>query len=169
MIKNTPAVTIVAACINADTGVGPSIALGNHICNPTCADLPAAPIKIRIPITVIVWILCPNIIIVAVSCMYGTIGNIVLNSNVPKVIYNTNIAIAIATSPTLFTTIANIADLFACNLVNQKLINKYEHNPTPSHPINNCNILSDVTNINIKNVNNDKYDINLGTCGSPFM
>jgi hypothetical protein len=32
--KYTPAVTIVAACINADTGVGPSIAIGNHICNP---------------------------------------------------------------------------------------------------------------------------------------
>jgi hypothetical protein len=29
--KYTPAVTIVAACINADTGVGPSIAIGNHI------------------------------------------------------------------------------------------------------------------------------------------
>ena len=29
--KNTPAVTIVAACIKADTGVGPSIASGNHV------------------------------------------------------------------------------------------------------------------------------------------
>ena len=33
-IKNTPAVTMVAACIKADTGVGPSIASGNHVCNP---------------------------------------------------------------------------------------------------------------------------------------
>ncbi len=32
--RYTPAVTIVAACINADTGVGPSIAIGNHTCNP---------------------------------------------------------------------------------------------------------------------------------------
>jgi len=32
--KYTPAVTIVAACINAETGVGPSIAIGNQICNP---------------------------------------------------------------------------------------------------------------------------------------
>jgi len=32
--KYTPAVTIVAACIRADTGVGPSIAIGNHTCNP---------------------------------------------------------------------------------------------------------------------------------------
>jgi len=29
--KKIPAVTMVAACINDDTGVGPSIASGNHI------------------------------------------------------------------------------------------------------------------------------------------
>lgn len=33
--KYTPAVTIVAAWIRADTGVGPSIAMGNQTCNPT--------------------------------------------------------------------------------------------------------------------------------------
>jgi hypothetical protein len=32
--RYTPAVTIVAACINAETGVGPSIAIGNHTCKP---------------------------------------------------------------------------------------------------------------------------------------
>ena len=36
---------MVAAWINADTGVGPSIASGNHVCKPTCADFPVAPIK----------------------------------------------------------------------------------------------------------------------------
>jgi hypothetical protein len=45
MIKNTPAVTIVAAWIRADTGVGPSMASGNHICKPNCADLPKTPQK----------------------------------------------------------------------------------------------------------------------------
>jgi hypothetical protein len=43
--KNTPAVTIVAACIKAETGVGPSIASGSQICKPICADLPIAPIS----------------------------------------------------------------------------------------------------------------------------
>jgi len=33
--RYTPAVTIVAACINALTGVGPSIDMGNQTCNPT--------------------------------------------------------------------------------------------------------------------------------------
>jgi hypothetical protein len=46
--KNTPAVTMVAACIRADTGVGPSIASGNQVCSPSCADLPIAPIKSKI-------------------------------------------------------------------------------------------------------------------------
>src|SRR5450755_5052050 len=39
----TPAVTMVAAWINADTGVGPSIASGSHTYNGNCADLPQAP------------------------------------------------------------------------------------------------------------------------------
>ena len=31
--RYTPATTIVAAWINADTGVGPAMASGNHVCN----------------------------------------------------------------------------------------------------------------------------------------
>ena len=38
---------MVAAWINAETGVGPSIASGNQICNGNMADLPAPPIKIN--------------------------------------------------------------------------------------------------------------------------
>ena len=40
---NTPAVTIVAAWISADTGVGPSIASGSHTWSGNWADLPIAP------------------------------------------------------------------------------------------------------------------------------
>jgi hypothetical protein len=45
-----PAVTIVAACIKADTGVGPSIASGNQKCKPICADLDITAIKKKIQI-----------------------------------------------------------------------------------------------------------------------
>jgi len=48
--RYTPAVTIVAACINALTGVGPSIAIGNQTCKPTCALFAIAPIKKHTPI-----------------------------------------------------------------------------------------------------------------------
>ena len=42
-IKNTPAVTRVAAWIKAETGVGAAIAFGSHTCNPICALFPTAP------------------------------------------------------------------------------------------------------------------------------
>jgi hypothetical protein len=45
----TPAVTIVAAWISADTGVGPAIASGSQTCSGICADLPEAPMNSRIP------------------------------------------------------------------------------------------------------------------------
>src|SRR5258705_2868663 len=46
--KKTTATTIVAACINAETGVGPSIASGNQICNGNIADLPAPPMNTNV-------------------------------------------------------------------------------------------------------------------------
>ena len=45
IIKKTPATTKVAAWISAETGVGPSIASGNQICNGICADFPNTPQK----------------------------------------------------------------------------------------------------------------------------
>ena len=42
-IRNTPAVTIVAAWMSAETGVGPSIASGSQTWSGTCALLPIAP------------------------------------------------------------------------------------------------------------------------------
>src|SRR5213083_2201461 len=38
-----PAVTIVAAWISAEIGVGPSIESGSQTCSGTCADLPITP------------------------------------------------------------------------------------------------------------------------------
>jgi hypothetical protein len=66
------------------------------------------------------------------------------------------IPIAKPTSPTLFTIIALIADLLACILVCQKLINKKEARPIPSQPKNITIKLSADTKNNIKPVNNDK-------------
>jgi len=47
MIKKTPAVTIVAACKRAETGVGPSIASGSQVCKNNWADFAKAAINIR--------------------------------------------------------------------------------------------------------------------------
>ena len=51
-IMYTPAVTMVAAWINALTGVGPSIASGSQTYNGSCADFPVAPTKSSIAIAV---------------------------------------------------------------------------------------------------------------------
>ena len=47
----------MAACIKALTGVGPSIAIGNHTCNPICELLAIAPINRHIPIILIMLLL----------------------------------------------------------------------------------------------------------------
>ena len=47
-----PAVTMVAAWISAEIGVGPSIESGSQTCSGTCADLPIAPMKSSTQISV---------------------------------------------------------------------------------------------------------------------
>ena len=47
-----PAVTMVAAWIKAEIGVGPSMESGNHTCKGNCADLPMAPMNKQMQITV---------------------------------------------------------------------------------------------------------------------
>ena len=44
--------TIVAAWISAETGVGPAIASGSQVCSGSCADLPTAPPSISSAIAV---------------------------------------------------------------------------------------------------------------------
>ena len=44
--RKTPAATMVAAWMRAETGVGPSIASGSQTCSGNCADLPIVPAKI---------------------------------------------------------------------------------------------------------------------------
>ena len=48
-----PAVTMVAAWISAEIGVGPSIESGSHTCSGNCALLPIAPMNRQMQITVI--------------------------------------------------------------------------------------------------------------------
>ena len=60
--KKTPAVTIVAAWINAEIGVGPSIESGNQNCKGTCADFAIAPINKSIQIALNALNVNPNIL-----------------------------------------------------------------------------------------------------------
>src|ERR1700730_12651564 len=49
---NIPAVTMVAALINAEIGVGPSMESGSQTCRGTCADLPMAPMNRQMQVKV---------------------------------------------------------------------------------------------------------------------
>src|SRR2546428_10415846 len=51
--RYTPAVTMVAAWMSAETGVGPAMASGNHVYKGICADLPVQPRKRNSVIAVI--------------------------------------------------------------------------------------------------------------------
>jgi hypothetical protein len=110
-VKYTPAATIVAAWIKALTGVGPSIASGNHICNGNCADFPIAPQNKQIPEIVSI-----------VSLSKGKLPkpicpNISSNINVPNEKKQIKIPISIPKSPTLFVInaflFASAADFFS--------------------------------------------------------
>src|ERR1700692_1609425 len=57
-----PAVTMVAAWISAEIGVGPSMESGSQTCSGTCADLPIAPMNKQMQMTVMVDYSCPGII-----------------------------------------------------------------------------------------------------------
>ena len=49
-MRYTPAETMVAAWIIAETGVGPSMASGSHTCSGHWADLPTVPRNSNSPI-----------------------------------------------------------------------------------------------------------------------
>ncbi|PQM46874.1 hypothetical protein C1Y40_02953 [Mycobacterium talmoniae] len=89
-IRYTPAVTMVAAWISADTGVGPSIASNNQAWIGTWADLAQAPTNISSPITVVI----------AVGPVSRAAANTPSNCRVPKLAKMANMASANPTSPT---------------------------------------------------------------------
>ena len=115
----TPAVTMVAAWINADTGVGPSIASGSQVCRPSCADLPIAPTNSSRQIVVITSKRAPRNEKVA-PAWPGTATRIVSIDTVPNTMKVAKIPSEKPKSPTRLTTNALIAAALALGLVYQK-------------------------------------------------
>src|SRR5471030_519333 len=66
-----PAVTMVAAWISAEIGVGPSIESGSQTCSGTCADLPMAPTNRHRQITVAADQAWPENSVSVLSCSDG--------------------------------------------------------------------------------------------------
>ena len=68
---NMPAVTMVAAWISAEIGVGPSIESGSQTCSGNCADLPIAPMNRQMQTTVSRPQLVPGKFIAASSWLFA--------------------------------------------------------------------------------------------------
>ena len=118
---------MVAACINAETGVGPAIASGNQVNKGICALLPIAPTnKQRVTI---VSVISPEGIILALSA-------ISIIDNVLKVLKRMKIPNRKPKSPIRFMIKAFLAALLLAWSLNQNPMSKYEDRPTPSQPIN---------------------------------
>src|SRR5215212_7317965 len=121
----TTAVTMVAAWISAETGVGPSMASSSQDCNGTCADLPQAPSSNSRPRTVA--------IVVPMSSAPALTST---NAEDPNVASISMMARDIPMSPTRLTTKAFLAAVAAVGLCCQKPMSRYEAKPTPSQPTN---------------------------------
>ena len=166
VIRYTPAVTIVAAWMSAETGVGPAMASGSHRYSGSCADLPMAPMKSRAAIAVAVYaVRWPSV----PSSRRPTLLPFVKYVNVPAAENARNMASMNPQSPTRLVMNAFLpADAFA-SLENQNEIKKYEHAPTPSHPRKVTRRLLPSTSINIENANMFMYTKNFENFGSPCM
>ena len=116
--------TIVAAWMSADTGVGPSMASPSHDCNGTWADLPQAANSSINPISVSV---------ASLNC--GAASNTPVNDTEPAAANISINATANPMSPTRLTTNAFLAAVAADGLCDQNPISRYDARPTPSQPM----------------------------------
>src|SRR6266516_5589516 len=122
-IRYTPAVTMVAAWISADTGVGPSMASGSQVCNGNCPDLPQAPSSSSSPRAS-----------ATPEDSRLALPNTPANDVVPRVANISMMASDRPASPTRLTMNAFFAAVAAAGRPNQNAISRYDARPTPSQP-----------------------------------
>src|SRR6266536_42043 len=121
--RNTPAVTMVAAWISADTGVGPAMASGSHTYSGICALLPVQARNSSSAMAVAAPAASPE-----------TRPKTWSKSSVPNLAKIRKIASRNPTSPMRLAMNAFLAAAGTSGLVNQKPISRYEQRPTPSQP-----------------------------------
>ena len=115
--------TIVAAWMSAETGVGPAIASPSQDCSGNCADLPVAPSRSMRPVAVS-----------SPSLACGAIAKTVVKSVAPNVAKISPIATMRPTSPTRLATNAFLAATALGRWWFQNPMSRYDARPTPSHP-----------------------------------
>ncbi len=141
--RYTPAVTIVAAWIRAETGVGPAIASGSQTCSGICADLPEAPMNSSTPTTL-------------ADTATGPARNAALMtsmSSVPKAKYSRNMPSRNPASPMRLVMNAFLPAAAFSGSSNQNPMRRYDASPTPSQPTNSTSSERPSTSISMKNRN----------------
>ena len=114
--RYTPAVTMVAAWMSAETGVGPAIASGSQVYSGICADLPVQPRKRKSVITVTVR--------PPATSAFGACVNTAPKSSEPVDQKIMNMATMNPKSPMRFMMNALRPAFAFCSSVNQKPISK---------------------------------------------
>ena len=127
-MRYTPAVTIVAAWMSAETGVGPAMASGSQVYSGICALLPAQPRNRKRQITVTSTEPMAN--------APGAAAFTETKSSFPRFANSMNIATRKPKSPMRFTMNAFLPASALAFSLNQKPMSRYEQSPTPSHPMN---------------------------------
>ena len=125
--RYTPAVTMVAAWMSADTGVGPSIASRSQACSGTWADLPQAASSNSNPISVAHPGANSGLAAPALTASKEELPN---RASIAMT------AIVRPRSPIRFITKAFFAAAAAVGLCCQNPMSRYEARPTPSQPTN---------------------------------
>ena len=120
---NTPAVTMVAAWIRAETGVGPSMASGNQVCSRNWADLPMAPMNSsrQIKVSASAWMPRRSMVL---PVNPGACAKMVSKSTAPVIIKTAKMPSAKPKSPTRLTMKALMAAALASGLRYQKPISR---------------------------------------------
>src|ERR1700760_2215596 len=149
-IRYTPAVTIVAAWISAETGVGPSIASGSHVCSGTWADLANAPTSNRRQPATRSVELCAN------TC--GAAWNVPSNDSVWVWRKMKNVPSTSPTSPSTLITNALIPASVAVLRRYQNEISRYEAAPTNAQPTINSRKLPASTSSSIEKTKKFRYE-----------
>src|SRR5213595_717487 len=142
----TPAVTMVAAWMSAETGVGPSIASGNHVWSESWADLPHAPMNRSSAMPVAV-----------AGASVSAPLNTAPYSSVPSTVQSHMTPRPKPKSPTRFTMNAFFPAWVAAGRVYQNPISRYEQSPTASQKTYRSRKSPAMTSIVIENTNRFRY------------
>src|SRR3954466_2773965 len=145
MTRYPPAVTMVAAWISAEAGVGPAIASGSQVYSGICADFPVQPRNRKRVMAVTVALPAGRIA--------GALATIPVNVSVPKECQIMNIATRNPKSPIRLTMNAFLPASALTLSLNQNPINRYEQRPTPSHPMNMTGKLDPSTSTSMNTTN----------------